>query len=140
MIGQSGLLSLSKGGAQAAQGLDCVHAVGARVGPQPHRPFVVEIEPIEGELGRQARRVGGDPETLAARCPAIAEIGLLVDMRFVPVNQQVAVTLRASQQVLDLFDKGLPLLRIGPAEQLLGLFPGLVETAQRGPDRLATTA
>jgi hypothetical protein len=41
---------------------------------------------------------------------------------------------------LHLPDEGLPLCRISPTEQLLGLLPGQVQTVQSGPDRLATTA
>jgi hypothetical protein len=63
-----------------------------------------------------------------------------MDMRLVPVDQQVTVALRAGQQVWHLPDKGMPLCGIGPTEQLLGLLPGQVQTVQRGPDRLATTA
>jgi hypothetical protein len=61
-----------------------------------------------------------------------------MDMRLVPVDQQVAVALRAGQQICHLRDKSLPLLGISPAEQLLGSFPGQVETVQGSPDRLAT--
>ena len=84
--------------------------------------------------------MGGDPEALATRRPAITEIGFLMEMRLVPVDQQVTVGLGAGQQVLHLPDEGLPLCGIGPTEQLLGLLPGQVQTVQSGPDRLATTA
>src|ERR1700755_380062 len=63
-----------------------------------------------------------------------------MDMRLVPVDQQVMVALGTGQQVLHLPDEGLPLCGIGPTEQLLGLLPGQVQTVQSGPDRLATTA
>lgn len=63
-----------------------------------------------------------------------------MDMRLVPVDQQVMVALGTGQQVLHLPDKGLPLCGIGPTEQLLGLLPRQVQTVQSGPDRLATTA
>jgi hypothetical protein len=63
-----------------------------------------------------------------------------MDMRLVPVNQQVAVALGAGQQILHPINEGLPLFRIRTTEQLLGLFPGQVETVQGGADRLATTA
>src|ERR1700739_4048588 len=63
-----------------------------------------------------------------------------MDMRLVPVDQQVTVTLSAGQQFWHLPDEGLPLCGIGPTEQRLGLLPGQVQTVQSGPDRLATTA
>src|SRR6201993_3009632 len=63
-----------------------------------------------------------------------------MDMRLVPVDQQVMVALGTGQQVLPLPDEGLPLCGSGPTEQLLGLLPGQVQTVQSGPDRLATTA
>ena len=61
-----------------------------------------------------------------------------MDMRLVPVDQQVAVAWRAGQQICHLFDKSPPLLGISPAEQLLGFVPGQAETVQGSPDRLAT--
>src|ERR1700761_926175 len=84
--------------------------------------------------------MGGDPEALATRRPAITKIGVLMDMRLVPVDQQVTVALSAGQQVLHLSDKGLPLCGIGPTEQLLGLLPGQIQAMQGRSDRLATTA
>src|SRR4051794_17512530 len=47
------------------------------------------------------------------------------------------IALGAGQQALKLFDKGLPPLRIGPAQQLLGLLPGQLEAVQGRADRLA---
>jgi hypothetical protein len=43
-------------GAQPAQHVDGVIAVGPLVGPDPHRPFVVERQAIERDLGLQAGR------------------------------------------------------------------------------------
>ena len=60
-----------------------------------------------------------------------------MDVRFVQVDQQMAVALGTGQQILDLLDKGLPALRIGPAEQLLGLLPRQPQAMQGGADRLA---
>ena len=82
--------------------------------------------------------MGGDPEALAMRRPAITKIGFLMDVRLVPVDQQVTVALSAGQQVLHLSDEGLPLCRIGPTEQLLGPLPGQIQTMQGRPDRLST--
>ena len=48
----------------------------------------------------------------------------------------MAVVLGTGQQILDLLDKGLPALRVGPAEQLLGLLPGQSQAMQGGADRL----
>jgi hypothetical protein len=46
--------------------------------------------------------------------------------------------LGAGQQPLKLFDKGLPPLRAGPAQQLLGFLPRQLEAVQGRADRLAT--
>ena len=42
------------------------------------------------------------------------------------------------QHVLELLDKGLPPLWVGPAEQLLGFLPRQLAAVQNSPDRLAT--
>jgi hypothetical protein len=62
----------------------------------------------------------------------------LVDMRFVHVDQQMLVALSAVPQALELLDEGLSLLRIGPAQQLLGFLPRQREAMQDRTDRLAT--
>ena len=49
-----------------------------------------------------------------------------MDVRLVEVDQEMAVMLRARQQVLNPFNERLPPRRIGPAEQLLRLFPGKI--------------
>src|SRR5215207_8296776 len=48
------------------------------------------------------------------------------------------IALGAVQHALELLDKGLPPLRIGPAQQLLGFLPRQREAVQGRPDRLAT--
>src|SRR5215207_5063926 len=48
------------------------------------------------------------------------------------------VALRAVQHALELLDKGLPVLRIGPSQQLLGFLPRQLEAVQDHADRLAT--
>src|SRR3712207_8770080 len=48
------------------------------------------------------------------------------------------IVLGAVQHALELLDKGLPPLRIGPSQQLLGLLPRQLEAVQGRPDRLAT--
>src|SRR5215207_1808117 len=103
-----------------------------------HGIFVVEIQPVEGDSRGQARRAGRDPETLPALGPAVAEIRVLVDVGLVYVDQQMPIVLGAVQQALELLDKGLPPLRIGPAQQLLGFLPRQLEAVQSSPDRLAT--
>ena len=45
-------LVLGPFGPEPAQNIDGVLAVGARIGPEPHRAFVVEIEAVERELVR----------------------------------------------------------------------------------------
>ena len=129
-------LVLGPFGSEPARNIDGVLAVGAGIGPEPHLAFVVEIETVERELVRQTWRGRGDPQALAALRPARAEVGILMDMGFVQVDQQMAVTLGAGQQILDLLDKGLPALRIGPAEQLFGLLPRQSQTMKGSADRL----
>jgi hypothetical protein len=48
------------------------------------------------------------------------------------------IALGARQHALELLDKGLPPLRIGPSQQLLGLLPRQFEAVQGSADRLAT--
>src|SRR3954454_4261148 len=124
-------------GAEPAQNIDGVLAVGARIGPEPYRAFVVEIEAVERELVRPTRRVRCNPEAPATLRPAVAEIGILMDMGFVQVDQPMAVVLGTGQYPLDLLDKGPPTLRVGPAEPLFGLLPRQSQTMQGGADRLA---
>jgi hypothetical protein len=50
----------------------------------------------------------------------------------------VLVTLGAGQHALEPLDKGLPPLRIGSSQQLLGFLPRQLEAVQSSPDRLAT--
>src|SRR4029450_7396401 len=99
--------------------------------------FVVEAEAVERDLGRETRRAGGHPQPLAACGPAIAEVGILVDVGLIQVDEKVLVTLGRGQHALQLLDKHLPPHRVGPAEQLLGLLPAQIETVQSRPDRLA---
>src|SRR4051812_30959367 len=48
------------------------------------------------------------------------------------------IVLGAVQHALELLDKGLPLLRIGPSQQLLGFLPRQLAAMQGFSDRLAT--
>src|SRR4029450_192776 len=50
----------------------------------------------------------------------------------------MSIALGALQHALELLDKGLPLLRVSPAEQLLGFLPRQLAAVQNSPDRLAT--
>ena len=130
-------LVLGPFGPEPAQDIDGVLAVGAGIGPEPHFTFVVEVEAVERQLVRQTRRVRRNPEAPAALRPAGAEIGILVDVGFVQVDQEMAVVPGTGEEILDLLDKGLPALRIGPAEQLFGLLPRQPQAMQGGADRLA---
>src|SRR4051794_39898245 len=47
------------------------------------------------------------------------------------------IALGALQHALELLDKGLLPLRIGPAQQLLGFLPRQLAAVQNSPDRLA---
>ena len=60
-----------------------------------------------------------------------------MDVRLVKVDQEMAVMLRAREQILKPLNESLPPRRIGAAEPLLRLLPREVE--QSGADRLATT-
>jgi hypothetical protein len=60
-----------------------------------------------------------------------------MDMRLVEAGQQMPVMLGARQQDPDLLDKSPPPLRVGPAEQRLGLLPRQPQAMQGGTDRLA---
>ncbi len=76
-------------------------------------------------------------EARAALAPAVAEIGVLVDVRFIKLDQHMPVPLSVGQQTRKPPHKGPPSLRIGPAEQLPGLLPGELEPVQGRADRLA---
>jgi hypothetical protein len=123
--------------AHPAQDIDGVLSIGAGVGPEPHLTLIVEIEPIEGELVGQPRRMRGHPEALAACRPAIAKIGILMDVRLIKVDQPMSVLLGTSQQSPHLRDERFPPLRVSPAEQLAGFLPRQLQPVQGAADRLA---
>jgi hypothetical protein len=81
--------------------------------------------------------MGGDPEAPATFRPTVAEPGILMDVRFIKVDQQMPIVLGTRQQIRDLLDEGLPPPRVGPAEQLFGLLPRQPQAMQGGADRLA---
>ena len=136
-VPQHDQLAVGMFGAQPAEHLDRVLSVGARVRPQPHLALVVKAEAVGGDLGRKARRAGGDPQPPAALGPAVAEVGVLVDVRLVQVDQEVPVVPGVGQHVPELLNDRLPPRRVGAAEQLLGLLPAQARAAQGGTDRLA---
>lgn len=110
-------------GAEPVQHVDCVLAIGARVGPDPHLAFVEEVKAVERYFGRQPGRGGRDMEPLAALAPAMAKVHVLVDVSLIEVDQPVPVALGAIQQGAQLFNKGCPPSEIGTAKQLPGLLP-----------------
>src|SRR6185369_16684683 len=124
-------------GAQPAEHVDGVRAVGARVGPQPDLALVVEVEAVERDLGREARRAGGDPQPPAALSPAATEIGVLMDVRLVEEDREVPVALRPGQHVPELLDERPAPRGVGPTEQLLALLPAQAQAVQGGTDGLA---
>jgi len=67
----------------------------------------------------------------------MAEIGVLVDVRLIEVDQPMSVLLGIGQQILHPRDKGLPALRVRAAEQLAGLLPREFQAMQGTTDRLA---
>src|ERR687886_2786690 len=73
----------------------------------------------------------------AALAPAVAEVGIWLDVRLVEVDQPVPVALGTLQQALKLRHKGLSPLRIGPPEQLRGFLPRQLEAVQGRADRRA---
>jgi len=81
-----------------------------------------------------------DPEALAAHGPAIAEIGIVVDVRLIEIDQETTVVLGTDQQILHLRKERRPSLRISPAEQLAGLLPRQLQAVQGAADRLAAAA
>src|SRR5947209_14866374 len=127
-------------GAQSAQHVDGIVPIGPVIGPDPHLAFIVEIQPIERDLGLQAGRGSGDLEALAALAPAVAEIDVLMDMRLIEVNHLMALIARTIQQCADLGDESLAFLRLGAAEQFVGLLPRQLEPVQRTADGLAAEA
>src|SRR3712207_9418300 len=80
-----------------------------------------------------------DPDALAACRPAMAEIGILMNVRLIEVDQPMPVVLGTGQQILHPPDKGLPPLRISSAQQLAGLLPRQTEAVQ-GPAGRPTAA
>src|SRR3954465_8942687 len=46
-----------------------------------------------------------------------------MDVRLIHIDHEMPIALSAGQHVLELLDKGLPPLGVGPAEQLLGFLP-----------------
>jgi hypothetical protein len=59
-------------------------------------------------------------------------------VRLIHMDQEMPIALGAGQHALEPLDKGLPPLRIGPSQQLLGFLPRQREAMQGRTDRLAT--
>src|SRR3954469_11325055 len=131
-------LAIGPFGTEPSKDLDGVPAVGPRKGPQPHLPLIVEVEPVERDARRQARRAGGNPEALTALAPAVAEIAILMDVCLVEKDHEMLVALGSREQVSNALDERLSPLRVGPAQQLLGFLPRQLEAVQGRADRLAT--
>src|SRR3954462_8951701 len=60
-----------------------------------------------------------------------------MDVCLIHIDHEMPIALSAGQHVLELLDKGLPPLGVGPAEQLLGFLPRQLAAVQNSPDRLA---
>ena len=76
-------------------------------------------------------------EALAAHAPSVAEVGVLVDVGLIEIDQLMPVALGGGQYRTQPRDEGLPPRGIGAAEQLLGLLPRQAEPVQGGADGLA---
>src|SRR3954451_24401439 len=63
-----------------------------------------------------------------------------MDVRLIEIDQVMALIARTIQQRADLGNESLPLLRISPTEQLVGLLPRQLEPVQRAADGLAAAA
>ena len=63
-----------------------------------------------------------------------------MDVRRVEIDQVMALVARTIQQRADLGEESLPFLRLGAAEQLVGLLPRQLEPVQRAADGLAAEA
>src|SRR4051795_2524276 len=60
-----------------------------------------------------------------------------MDVRLIHIDHEMPIALSAGQHVLELLDKGLPPLGVGPAEQLLGFLPRQLAAMESHADRLA---
>src|SRR5690348_9402483 len=63
-----------------------------------------------------------------------------MDMCLIEIDHVMALIARTIQQRADLADESLPFLRLGAAEQLVGLLPRQLEPVQRAADGLAAAA
>src|SRR6201995_4296801 len=68
---------------------------------------------------------------------SVAEVGVLVDLGLIEIDQLMPVALGGGQYRTQPRDEGLPPRGIGAAEQLLGLLPRQAEPVQGGADGLA---
>src|SRR5688572_7520928 len=63
-----------------------------------------------------------------------------MDVGLIHIDHERPIALSAGQNIPELLDKGLPPLRVGPAQKLLGFLPRQLAAVQGYPDRLATAA
>src|SRR3954451_12755490 len=63
-----------------------------------------------------------------------------MDVRLIEIDHVMALIARTIQQRADLGNESLPLLRISPTEQRVGLLPRQLEPVQRAADGLAAAA
>src|ERR1700760_2146673 len=68
---------------------------------------------------------------------SVAEVGVLVDVGLIEIDQLMPVALGGGQYRTQPRDEGLPPRGIGTAEQLLGLLPRQAEPVQGSADGLA---
>ena len=61
-----------------------------------------------------------------------------MDVRLIHIDHEMPIALGAVEHALDLLDKGLPPLWVGPAEPLLGFRPRQRAAMESHADRLAT--
>src|SRR3954462_15976860 len=91
----------------------------------------------DADVFRAPQLQRGDVKALAAHAPSIAEVGVLMDVGLVEIDQLMPVALGGGQYWAQPGDEGLPPRGIGTAKQLLGLLPRQPEPVKSGADGLA---
>src|ERR1700760_3175171 len=76
-------------------------------------------------------------EALAAHTPTVAEVGVLVDVGLIEIDQLIPVALGGGQPPTNPRDKGSRPRGMGAPEQLLDFLPRQAEPVQGGADGLA---
>jgi hypothetical protein len=72
--------------------------------------------------------------------PTMAEIDILMDVRFIEIDQGMLLIASAIQCSTDLLDEAFALLWIRASEQFLGLFPRQIQPPQGGADGFTAIA